>query len=81
MSECARVLKPGGYLLLKCMDQVASGKVQWQTLKFAAYGVDVLGLTLEDSLLMLTNPRKQPAGRQQVHARRNYSAMLIFRKD
>ncbi len=80
MTECARVLKPAGFLLLKCMDQVASGKVQWQTLEFSTYGVDVLDLTLEDSLLMLTNPRKQPAGRKQVHARRNYSTMLIFRK-
>ncbi len=80
MTECARVLKPAGFLLLKCMDQVASGKVQWQTLEFSTYGVDVLDLTLEDSLLMLTNPRKQPAGRKQVHARRNYSTMLVFRK-
>lgn len=30
--ECWRVLKPGGFLLYKCMDQVVSGNVEWQTL-------------------------------------------------
>lgn len=76
--ECARVLKPGGYLLTKCMDQVVSGKVVWQTDIMTAQAIHD-GLTKVDQLLYLTNPRPQPHSRQ-VHSRRNYSSLLIFRK-
>lgn len=76
--ECARVLKPGGYLLTKCMDQVVSGKVVWQTDIMTAQGIHD-GLVKVDRLEYLTNPRPQPHSRQ-VHARRNYSTLLIFRK-
>lgn len=77
MKECDRVLAPQGHLLLKCQDQVSGGKVRWQTHEFAAYG-ESLGLRLVDSLLMLAH-RAQPDGVRQVHARRNYSTLLIFR--
>lgn len=76
--ECSRVLKPGGYLLTKCMDQVVSGKVVWQTDIMTAQALHD-GLTKVDQLLYLTNPRPQPHARQ-VHSRRNYSALLIFQK-
>jgi hypothetical protein len=77
--ECARVLKPGGYLLTKCMDQVVSGKVVWQTDIMTAQAQHD-GLVKVDQLLYLTNPRPQPHSRQ-VHSRRNYSSLLIFRKN
>lgn len=73
--ECARVVKKGGFLLTKCMDQVVSGKVRFQS--------DILTnvTTLEkvDELLFLTNPREQPHARQ-VHSRRNYSTLLVFER-
>lgn len=76
--ECARVLKPGGYLLTKCQDQVVSGKVVWQT-DIMTMQATHDGLIKVDRLDFLTNPRSQPHSRQ-VHARRNYSSLLIFRK-
>jgi hypothetical protein len=76
--ECARVLKPGGYLLTKCQDQVVSGKVVWQTDIMTAQGIHD-GLVKVDRLDILTNPRPQPHSRQ-VHARRNSSSLLVFRK-
>lgn len=76
--ECARVLKPGGYLLTKCQDQVVSGKVVWQTDIMTAQAVHD-GLVKVDRLDFLTNPRPQPHSRQ-VHARRNYSTLLVFQK-
>lgn len=76
--ECLRVVKPGGYLLLKCQDQVCSGKVRWQTRDFADVA-EAHGAELDDHLLMLGH-RPQPAGRRQVHARRNYSSLLVFKK-
>lgn len=76
--ECLRVVRNGGYLLLKCQDQVCSGKVRWQTLEFTLEA-NTAGAELIDHLLMLGH-RPQPEGRRQVHARRNYSSLLVFRK-
>ena len=81
MTECHRVLRPGGYLLVKCQDQVCSGKVRWQGYEFTYHGVTDLGLELVDELYKYSKGgRPQPEGRGQVHARRNYSTMLVFVK-
>jgi len=76
--ECARVVAPGGHLLVKCQDQVVSGSVVWQTdeVTRAAEGS---GLSKVDRLEFLSY-RPQPDGRRQVHARRNHSTLLVFRK-
>jgi hypothetical protein len=75
LDECARVLAGRGRLLVKCQDQVASGRVHWQTHMMTARA-EAHGLRLVDAMLMLTTPRPQ---RSQVHARRNYSTMLVFK--
>jgi SAM-dependent methyltransferase len=80
IDECFRVLKPGGYLLVKAMDQVVSGKKVWQTIEFANRAT-VNGHRLVDQLHMLTSPRPQPPGRRQVHSRGNYSTLLVFKKE
>lgn len=79
INEAHRVLKPGGMLLVKCQDQVCSGKVRWQTIEFTNHAVG-LGSRLVDQL-HLPSYRPQPAGRRQIHARRNYSTLLVLRKD
>jgi hypothetical protein len=80
--ECWRVLKPGGYLLWKCMDQVCSGKVRWQTYEFTNFMVrGGLFCELVDRFDFLMTPRTQPVGRRQVHAARNYSTLLVFKKE
>lgn len=79
IDECLQVLKTGGYLLVKCQDQVASGRVHWQTVMFTAHA-EFAGCRLVD-MLHLVGGRKQPAGRRQVHARRNYSTMLVLKKE
>ena len=76
VADCARVLAPGGTLLVKCQDQVVSGAVRWQTHDFAAHAA-AHGCRLVDQL-HLRSYRPQPAGRRQVHARRNYSTLLIL---
>lgn len=78
IDECMRVLKPGGFLLLKCQDQVSSGRVHWQTRIFAGHAEDA-GASLVD-MLHLPSYRRQPRGTRQLHARRNYSTLLILRK-
>lgn len=79
ITECVSMLKKGGYLLVKCQDQVCSGKKRWQTREFSAHA-ESLGCELVDMMHILTTPRKQPAGRRQVHSRQNYSTMLCLRK-
>ena len=79
ITECVRVLSPGGTLLVKCQDQVCSGQVRWQTREFADHA-EALGCRLVD-MLHLVSYRPQPEGRRQVHARRNYSTMLVLRRE
>lgn len=79
MTECARVLRPGGILLVKCQDQVCGGRVRWQTLEFANHGIDAIGMRLVDRLDMLGG-RPQPKGRTQRTAHANYSTLLVFQK-
>lgn len=77
MRELTRVTSR--MLIVKCQDQVSSGKVQWQTRVFSDYG-EQIGLTLVDMLHVL-GYRQQPPGRSQIHARRDYSTALVFRKN
>lgn len=77
--ECCRVLAPGGHLLVKCQDQVCSGQVRWQT-DLVTRAAEGEGLRKADRFDLLSY-RAQPAGRPQVHARRNSSQLLVFRKE
>lgn len=104
--ECARVLRPGGVLLVKSQDQVVSGAIRFQSLDFANVAVAV-GCTLVDQLHYLSyrqQPLTRPCGRcdglgvlgdlgrcgacdgagevatRQIHSRRNYSTLQVFRK-
>lgn len=73
--ECWRITDR--WLLVKCMDQVVSGAMCWQTHRLAAL-LAPLGAHLKDQFVFLTNPRKQPGDRPQQHARSNYSTLLVF---
>jgi hypothetical protein len=59
VTECARVLKPGGRLVVKCMDQVASKHLHWQTFDTVTHA-RTAGLTLVEKLDKLGG-RPQPA--------------------
>lgn len=75
--ECVRVSR--NHVLVKCMDQVVSGKKVWQTT--ALYNLAIkLGCRQVDRFDMLVTPRPQPQGRRQVHSQGNYSTLLVFRK-
>ena len=74
IGEAARVARR--VVLVKCQDQVCSGRVRWQTREFADHA-ESLGCRLVDQL-HLGGMREQPAGRRQVHARRNYSTLLVL---
>jgi hypothetical protein len=76
--EASRVTKPGGIILCKCCSYVSSGKLWPGVFLTQEYGFSI-GLSLLDMFIFLGNKRPQPPGRRQVHARQNYSTMLVFR--
>lgn len=78
LAECARVVRPRGYVLAKCQDQVNAGRVRWQTMMLWEHGI-AHDLLLVDQLHYVGG-RPQPEGRRQQHARRNYSTLMVFRK-
>lgn len=79
LGEASRLTRHGGHLLVKCQDQVCSGRKVWMTHIIVDFTQRVCGLTLVDQL-HVGGYRPQPAGRRQVHSRQDYSTLLIFRK-
>lgn len=73
--RCARVSNQ--FVLAKCQDQICNGSLHMQStmLQLAANRV---GLPLVD-VLHVSGYRKQPEGRRQVHAHRDYSTLLVFK--
>jgi len=74
VAEATRVARRR--VLVKVQDQVCSGRVWWQTRLVADHG-ESLGCRLVDQL-HVPGHRPQPGGRRQVHARRNYSTLLVL---
>lgn len=79
-AEVARV--SDRFVLVKCQDQVSSGRKQWMTLYFTDLAKSH-NMTLVD-MLLVAGHRSQPEGRRQVHAHQDFSTLLVFtvpRKD
>jgi len=75
--ECERIVRVGGFVLVKVQDQVASGRVHWMT-RALPITAELHDLRLVDEFLYVTKkPRPQPVA-NQVHARRNVSSLLVF---
>lgn len=72
--EAARVARR--HVLVKCMDQVVSGRVRWMTDEVTAQ-MAAVGMAKLDRL-EVHGYREQPPDRRQVHARRNSSSLLVF---
>jgi hypothetical protein len=81
--ECARVADKR--VLMKCMDQVVSGKKIFQTIEMTQVA-GMCGMHLVDRFDLLHAPRPQPAinpdgsTRYQQHTQQNYSTLLVFEK-
>lgn len=88
LAECARVLAPGGYLLVKCMDYVESGHKVWNTFHVVpqAETYPLWPLRLVDRFIHLTGGGPQTltnldgSPREQKHAREVSSMLLVFTK-
>lgn len=78
LTECCRVTRK--WVMLKCQDQVCSGKMRWQTMDFTAWAEDLCGVELVERFDMLGDVRPQPKGRRVLHAASNYSTLLVFER-
>jgi len=79
MKEAQRVLKSGGILLVKCQDQIESGKQNFDHISIYHMALE-LNFIAED-LFILQNPGKPYLRHKyQLHARKNHSYLWVFRK-
>jgi hypothetical protein len=78
--EAARVLVPGGTLIVKCQDEVSANKQRLTHIELVT-GCEPLGLYCKD-LFVLVRPNSPGVSRLkvQVHARKNHSYFLVFEK-
>lgn len=80
LTEVLRVVKPRGFVLVKCQDYVSGGHL-WSGVYETQAHARSLGAELHDRLEHWTyTPRPQPPGRPQRHARGNLSVLLVLRK-
>ena len=77
-AECLRVAK--SYLLIKCQDQVSSGRVVWQTDLITATLVALGAQKVDRFEFMSRNRNGMNTYARQLHARRNHSTLLVFKR-
>ena len=78
LDEARRICKPGGIILVKCMNYINSGRYQPEV--FVMWeAATAFGLQMVDQFIMIRRlgPQSQ---KTQVHTRNNYSVLLIFQK-
>lgn len=78
-SEACRIVKPQGYVMVKCMDYISSGKLQPVTQWTITAAEEMYKMKLVDRFEHVGHPGPQSQTRQ-VHARRNLSTLLMFKK-
>ena len=75
---CMKIVKPRGYLLVKCQDQVAGGRVRWMSHNLIDIAARHRFFLVER--FDMPPARPQPLGRKQKHARRG-STLLVFKRE
>ena len=80
LTECARVIRPQGLILMKCATYVSSGKPWLGEYHSINHGLG-LGLKVDDIFVHLSGTGPQPKRESsQQHARSNSSRLIVFRK-
>ena len=79
MLEGYRTLKNKGLLMVKCQDQIESGKNQFDHITIFNFAVQMNFLP-EDLFVLTRNGTPMMRHNYQLHARKNHSYMWVFRK-
>jgi tRNA G10 N-methylase Trm11 len=77
--EAYRVIKKKGIFIVKCMDQVMSGRQTWMHSEMQRLA-EILGFKSKDLFVMVANGTPTMRHKTQKHARRNHSYFLVFIK-
>lgn len=86
LTEIVRVTRPGrtltdgGYVLIKYQDQISSGKFFAGTHYMAQHALDLGCIWVDRLERTQKTSRPQPKHVRQLHARRNLSSLLVFRR-
>lgn len=79
MQESKRLLKNGGILMVKCMDEISGGKQKRNHISIWKSALD-LGFIDEDLFVLVQNKTPVMRHDHQFHARKNNSYLWVFRK-
>ena len=78
MREAARVLR-GGWLIVKCQDQIEGGRQRWQH-RIVMETAEALGFEVADLFVLVSNGVPLMRHPHQLHARKNHSYFVVCRK-
>ena len=79
INEAYNVLKKGGKLIVKCQDEIQSGKQNMNHITIIQYCIDT-GFRIEDLFVVVQKNTPIMRHRYQLHARKNHSYFLVFTK-
>lgn len=78
LRELYRVIKPNGFILVKCQDEVYGCKQRWSHIEIKDIAEE-LGLYARD-MFVLVNTKTPKVHHNQKHARKNHSYLWVFEK-
>jgi len=79
IDEAHRVLIKNGILIIKCQDEIQSGKQNLNHSKIIDYCVEN-GFIVEDIFILVQKNKPIMRHDYQLHARKNHSYFVVFRK-
>lgn len=79
IAEARRVLRNKGILIIKCQDEIQSGKQNINHCQLILHCVDH-GFIVEDIFILVQKSDPIMRHKYQVHARKNHSYFIVFRK-
>lgn len=79
IKEARRLLKNKGIFIVKCMDQIESGKQKRAHIWIWQNALDA-GFVDEDLFVLVSLAQPALRWKHQLHARKNHSYFLVFRK-
>jgi tRNA G10 N-methylase Trm11 len=80
MAEARRILKPGGRLLVKGMDQVHNGRQQLVSLAIFQMAAELAMTARDQFILVPTAPPSFKRWKRQIHARKSHSFLWVFER-
>jgi methylase of polypeptide subunit release factors len=79
MKEACRVLKTGGYLWVKCKDEVEASVQRWSHIELFLVAAK-LGFYAKDCFILTQVQKPLIQFKKQQHARKNHSYLWVFEK-